>query len=261
MKAVPAVFLLFFLPACQALAETKECRFCVEATGWPPFSYEDPKQKGRFIGASVELVEEILGRAGCKPVKEALPWNRCLAQAESGKSAMVLDASWSEERAAKFFYTKAVYTITSALFHTRKRFPAKPLIATAEDMNKFTYCGILGYNYSMYRIDKERIDSGSVSEPARLAKLRSGRCDFLIGDMEILKGFEILKQVDLSDLESIPIPGAKPKEFFVLVSRQHPESQNILKIINEGIIRLKEDGTYDKIFARHGLGSKIKSRQ
>lgn len=228
-------------------------RLCDDQSGWPPYAFSDPKNPSTTTGASVELMFEVLKRAGYEPQLSLLPWKRCLLQVEKGTIDIVLHASLNEERRQKFLVSQPYYHVTSGLFYVRSKFPKPPAIATVAAMRPYRYCGLLGYNYAMYDLPESQLDSGSKDESSRLEKLRLGRCDFVLGDVEILKGFAAMGKINLNDLSFITIPGIQPIEFHALVSKSSDQGTKLLQQIDEGIVALKADKTYAKIFKKYGI--------
>lgn len=105
----------------------------------------------------------------------------------------------------------------------------------------------------MYGLPDNLLNTHAKNEVSRFGMLRLGRCDFVIGDVELLSAFAAMGQLDLSGTAQIPIPGAKPKEFHVLVSRSDAGGEKLLKVINDGLVALKADKTYAKIFNKYGI--------
>lgn len=228
-------------------------KICDDEGGWPPYTFVDPKNPEAITGASVEVIVTILKRAGYEPQITLLPWKRCLAEVEAGTTQMLLNASYSDERAQKFLMSKPYYSVRTELFYLTSKYPTPPKIATVADMKKYRHCGMFGYNYTMYELPESQLDSGAKDEPSRMKKLRLDRCDFILGDVEILKSFSAMGQLDISGTSSIPIPGAKPKDFHAMVSKASPEGEKLLKIINDGITTLQKDKTYAKILKKYGI--------
>jgi polar amino acid transport system substrate-binding protein len=226
---------------------------CDDRGGWPPYTFVDPKNPAQVIGASKELVFGILERAGYTPTLELLPWKRCLAEVESGRTALLLNASYNEERAQKFHMTKPYYNIRSALFYRTSKYPTPPQVRTLDDMKAYRYCGLHGYNYTMYSIPPERLDTGAKDEPSRMTMLRHDRCDFVLGDMEPLRAFAAMGLLDMNGTAHIPIPEDKPKEFYAMVSKALPDGEALRKILDDGFTAAKADKTYAKIFSKYGL--------
>jgi polar amino acid transport system substrate-binding protein len=229
---------------------------CDDGAGWPPYTFVDPKNPDAIIGASKDLIFGILERAGYAPHLALLPWKRCLAQVESGQTAMLINASFSEERAHKFRMSRPYYSIRSALFYRTSKYPSPPRLTTLEDLQSYRYCGLYGYNYTMYAIPKAQIDTGAKDEPSRFTMLERDRCDFVLGDVELLNAFASMGQLSLDGTGHIPIPGARPKEFHAMVSRALPDADKLLKILDDGIVAAKADKTYAQIFSKYGLEAK-----
>jgi polar amino acid transport system substrate-binding protein len=242
---------LTLVPAGAALA-AKPIQICDDGA-WPPYTFVDPKNPQAVVGASAELMVEILKRANYQATIVVMPWKRCLEEVESGETALLLNATYSDERAAKYLMSKPYYSLTSGLFHLKSKYPSPPKIRTVAEMKKYRYCGLLGYNYTMYDLPESQLDAGARDEPGRFRKLQLDHCDFVLGDVELLKSFAALGQIDLAGVSHIPIPGAKPKEFHVLVSKKHADGTQLLKLINDGFSALKADGTRTKIFKKYGL--------
>lgn len=242
------------LAFCAGLAHSGEpVSICDDGAGWPPYTFADPKNPSRIIGASKDLIFGILERAGYSPQITLLPWKRCLAQVESGQTAMLLNASYSAERAQKFLMTKPYYSLNSVLFYQTSKYPQPPRITTQEEMKLYRYCGLYGYNYTMYEIPKAQLDTGAKDEPSRFAMLKRDRCDFVLGDVELLNAFASMGQLTLEGTAHIPIPGAKPKEFHAMVSKTLVNASQLLKTLDEGIIAAKADKSYSRIFNKYGL--------
>ena len=226
---------------------------CDDAAGWPPYTFVDPKNPDKIVGASKDLIFGILERAGYAPQITLLPWKRCLALVESGQKAMLLNASFSEERAQKFLMTKPYYSLHSVLFYRTSKYPSPPKLTTAEDMKSYRYCGLHGYNYTMYDIPKSQLDTGAKDEVSRFAMLKLDRCDFVLGDVELLRAFSAMGQLNLDGTSHLPIPGAKPKEFHAMVSKVLVHGDKLLRILDDGVAAAKADKSYTAIFNRYGL--------
>ena len=230
-----------------------DVKICDDVAGWPPYTFADPKDPKTIRGASADLITEILRRAGYTATITLLPWKRCLRDVETGAAAMLLNASHSDERAKTFLLSQPYYKLHSALYYSAAKYPERPSIKSVADMQKHKYCGLLGYNYSMYALTEAMLDTSARTEASRFNMLRAGRCDFVIGDIELLKAFSAMGQVDLSGTAHIPIPESQPKDFYVMVSRTDAGGQKMLTIIDNGIRELKADKTYAKIFGKYGI--------
>jgi len=255
MKSRNIVIVLAMLAAGNvSLARAAQpIKICDDEAGWPPYTFVDPKNPQTVTGASVEIISEILKRAGYEPQITLLPWKRCLAEVEAGTTAMLLNAAYSDERAQKYLMSKPYYSMNSALFYISSKYPTPPKITTVDEMKKYRYCGLFSYNYTMYNLPESQLDTGAKDEVSRFAKLRLDRCDFALGDLELLNSFASMGQLDLSGTSHIPIPGSKAKEFHAMVTKAPTGGEKLLKIINDGIAALKADKTYAKIMKKYGI--------
>lgn len=237
----------------QGVAAQNKVPICGDSAGFPPYTYQDAKVPEKIIGFSVDLVAAVLKESDQTPDITLLPWLRCLKEVEDGKSVwMALDATYSEERASKYWISDPVYMIHSTLFYDTKKYPAPPALHTAQDLSNYTYCGIHGYNYSMYKIPPARITTAK-TETARFAMLRANHCDFVLADVEPLLGFVKTGDVDLKGLGKIAIPEFKDKRYVVLITKGNPNGERLLKDFNDGLKKVKADGRHKALLANHGL--------
>jgi len=182
-----------------------------------------------------------------------MPWKRCLLEVKNGETAMLINASYSEERNQKYLMSKPYYALHGALFYVNSKYPEAPKITTVAEMKPYRYCGLFGYNYAMYALAEEQLDTGTKDETTRFRKLRQDHCDFVLGDVEVVHGFAAMGQVDLNGISHLPIPGAKPKEFHALVSKRPVGGVKLLKVIDEGIMAMKADKSLVRIFKKYGI--------
>ena len=171
---------------CGVASAATPLQICDDEAGWPPYTFADPKNPQAIMGASADLLVDILKRAGYEPQITLLPWKRCLAEVERGTMTMLINAAYSEERAQKYLMTTPYYSIHSALFYLSSKYPIAPKVETVADLKQYRYCGLFGYNYTMYDIPETQLDTGAKDERTRFAKLRHDRCDFVLGDVVVL---------------------------------------------------------------------------
>jgi polar amino acid transport system substrate-binding protein len=195
-----------------------------------------------------------LKRAGYKIDITLLPWEKCLNEVAYGQEyALLMNATYSDERAQNYLFSKPYYTLNGALLYLTSRFPEKPKITTINDMKQYKYCGLQGYNYIMYDLPSSKLDNSAINEKHVLAKLRAGDCDFILADQNITKVFAALGHINLIGTDSIPVPEAKPKDFYILISKTNKNGPALQKSINDGLDAIRADGTYDKIMMKYGI--------
>lgn len=243
-----AVLLSLALPGRAAAAELSEVLACDDGAEWPPFTHYLRDAQGQATpalgGFAVDVLQQILGHAGIRVRIELLPWARCQREIELGRYLMALNASYSEDRAQRYYLTQPYYQTTHSYFYSRRLHPQGLPIARLADLQGYRVCGVRGYNYAAYQLPAERIDYGARDFAAVVAKLRLGRCDIGLEKLEIVAGYRITGKDLLADPElgHGTVPDLPPGEFHMMVSRQHPQGPALLALLNRGLSELKASG-------------------
>jgi polar amino acid transport system substrate-binding protein len=146
-----------------------------------------------------------------------------------------------------------IYTELTVLFYRREKYPELEKTTVPNATRPYRYCGLFGYDYKAYRISESQLDSGAKTQQALFAKLRLDRCDFVLGAAQHIRRLGMSGQLDLTGLAHINIPGAKAKQYHVMVSRKRADGLELIKVINEGIALSKANGDYVKILKKYNL--------
>jgi len=100
--------------------ESATVGICGDSGEWPPYIYferDEGKKTERVAGFSIDVIGEVLDEEGIDYTIELLPWKRCLRNVEAGAASQIaLDASYSEERAKSYFYSRPYYTVEPYYF-------------------------------------------------------------------------------------------------------------------------------------------------
>lgn len=235
-------FALLTATACWSQAEM--LKFCGDKAGWPPYTYE---AGGEIRGYDLDVLDAILTPAGVKYEVQMLPWKRCMQDTDTGKVHVALSASANDERRKTFRLTDYYYTVQPSFIYQKDKFP-DGIQMSAEDANKqYKICGLRGYNYAGFGIDSEKVDRNTNNFEQLLSKTSAGRCDIALARYEILAGFELIGQKLLDDSWGYnAIPGIEGDKFYMLVSRNTPNSEQLEKQLSDGIAKLRADGKLDE---------------
>jgi|GEM_PF-1082129 len=84
----------------------------------PPFNYSN-HETGAIVGASVELVHEMMRRAGFAYDIRIMPWRRAFAQAQGDANVCLFSMNYTEERAPLFKWVKPLYGGGGLAFYAR----------------------------------------------------------------------------------------------------------------------------------------------
>jgi polar amino acid transport system substrate-binding protein len=93
-----------------------------------------------------------------------------------------------------------------------------------------TYSGIKGYD----------------DTPAAIDDLKLGRLDAVVADNGVV--LEYAKKMGKSKFKVIEDPSFKPEYYGIIVKKGNKE---LLKKLNDGLKKIKDNGTYDKIFKKY----------
>ena len=238
-----------------------DVRFCYHEGEWPPYIYfkrENGKiDKSVVVGATVELFNEIFKRIGIKHSVTMGPWKRCLYEVthfnKYKKFEAFTNGSYNEDRAEKYYITSALYKTHQGLFYSTKRFKTLPIIDSPADLKKHKICGILGYNYTMYRElgVTNKIDTAAQGLAHVLNKIAHQKCDFFPSPMEPILAGKKYDVYDYSeDIAAIRIPWAGTTTFHAFISKKSPRAFELYTKINQEIQILQGRGESDEIFKK-----------
>jgi polar amino acid transport system substrate-binding protein len=209
---------------------------------WPP--YVSHYEKGG--GLTTILLKEAFAEQGIEIKYEFLPWTRGYSEAKS----LVYDRTYpyakTEEREADFFYSEETLIVAkSVFFHFKSTdFDWK----TLDDLRDYRVGGTTDNHDSIF-LDDNGIELDWVNEEhLNFTKLLYNRIDvyggtFTVGYSWIYKNFEP-EQTALFTNHPKPY---KTGENFFLVSKEHPDAEEIIKNFDAGMRKLKQSGKYDLI--------------
>lgn len=239
----------------MAAEPRRSLAICDDGEEWPPYTFHRRPlgEVAEVTGMSVELIDTILAKHGMRAHVVLIPWARCQEEIKSNRYQMALNAAFSEKRAAEYWLTRPVYQTHSHYFYSRKRFPQGLHIESADDLRRYRACGVFGYSYAAYGYAEGEVEQGAKTFVALIEKLHLGRCDLFPEQREIMEGFAAVGKNYLSDpdLISAPIPGARPTDFHMMVSRAWPEGERMRQLIDEELVALEKSGRYKRIMRKY----------
>ncbi|NVK17632.1 MAG: transporter substrate-binding domain-containing protein [Methylocystaceae bacterium] len=227
-------------------------RFCGDGSGWPPYTYIDPKEPGVVKGYDVDVIKEILESHGIIAEFSMPSWKQCLERAKDGHAFQVaLSSSYNDKRAHDFIFTRKYYSSVQSYFYSTERFKVRPDIKKASDLFLFgQVCGRYSYNYEGTGVLKnDQINMAAKSYTALVSRTLNDDCAFFIGRPSILLGFRLMeaKLINANEISYAPIPNAKHDDFYMLISRNSPYADELKRILDEGIERLEKSGRLKEI--------------
>ena len=229
---------------------------CVEASGLkitgcasetPPFVLM--KDHRGVSGFSVDLLVQIGQHLG-RPV-EVLerPWARCLEEVKRGDIDVAIDAYDDAERRNQFFYSRAYYTLRPQVFYWRPIYPQGLNVRSGAELQKFAGCGVRGYTYEHYDLDATRMDTGAADDRQMLLKLKAGRCDYAVEELEYIIGSrgKVGGWLDESDLASFEPEWARGPKLHYLIGKGAASREKLHQQIDSAMLALEKSGTLRKL--------------
>lgn len=219
----------------------------------PPWTYWVRNGQGQkttvFAGSSVDTVRAAFERIGqTVEFHGEYPWARCLLMVESGKVDFAMDAYFDVERAKRFAYSTHYNTLTPQVFY-RAQHPV--LIRDVSDLRKYRGCGMNGASYAHYGLLPADLDLGSGYDQM-VNKLKAGRCDYFVEELEVISGYRIrgIDYLSDPDLRHGPVPGARPPAKHLITARGGQAAQ-WLPALDAALVGLVKSGEAEKAWKKH----------
>ena len=235
----------------------KHVSICDDAGEWPPFTYlkrVDGKTTHEVVGYSVDVIDTILKANHMTYNIVLLPWKRCLSEVQHGShSQMLLNASYNQERSRHFLYSEPIYYTHPSYFYSKTTFPHGLTINKPQDFSKYQVCGLRGYNYSLYGLKPDQVDTNASTFDQLFLKLRYNHCKVFAEQYEIIAGFGVTHHTNFLAkpwVAHAPLPYLKPIPFYMMFTR-NAEGQALQKIVDQGIDRMRASGKLKQILSHY----------
>ena len=222
---------------------------------YPPWTIGDVGSKPDG-GIAVQIVEELFRRLSMSTTTFIYPFKRGLARIKNGEDDVILMVSRSKEREQFMFFSLPIRQVKFLLFYSdeMENFTWNDW----KDLQPYTIGGVAGHNLgedwenavTNYQLRVEEVKTDIFN----IEKLLRGRIDLFIADDEVLtKIIETnpryqgrLKWHTKPIFESVNNLGVSKKSFLA----------PMLPEINEELRKMKEEGTFQRIFCAHGKSFK-----
>jgi polar amino acid transport system substrate-binding protein len=231
---------------------------CDDGAEWPPYTYYqrvDGKPTDAIVGFSIDVIDRIFDKRGIAHQVTLLPWKRCMVEVAAGKNYhMFLSGGRNPERERTYHISEAYYQMHPGYLYSEKQHPDGLAITNRKDLTKYRVCGIHGYNYVVFGLPEDQVDTGTSDYESLVKKLLTGRCDLSVDRLEILLGFKAIGKdfINHPDLVYEVIPG-EPAEPFHMMFTKNALGRNLKQIVDEGIQELKGSGELEAIMENYSL--------
>lgn len=230
--------------------EVAKTKIVLATWDWAPY-YARELPDG---GAATEIVEMSFRRAGYELQVEWVPWARAIEKAKEGEYDGVLGCWYTDERAGFFSYSKP-FLHNEIVFFKRR----------GEAIHYKSFRDVTAYRIGVTRnsgphewLKAKHFSNLDIVGDANLniKKLMAKRFD-LIAD-EKMGVLYILKHQypGWKDALEILDPPLRVDNLHIMISKKNRAHQKIVSDFDRGLLEIRQDGTFQKILAKHGFNDK-----
>jgi len=223
---------------------------------WEPYIGPNMDQKGYVY----EIVAEAYKRSGINVDIRFLPWARAVNTAKTGKRDGLFPEYYDEGRLQDFVFSESFPGGPVGLYKRKDNKisytvdPQKKQTEALKALKQYRFGVVRGYvNTKEFDEATFLTKDAAKSDETNLKKLFKGRIDFIFIDKYVAKHIIVRKYPHfLSELEFME-PPLEVKPLYIAFSKKAKNYQKKLKSFNEGLKKLREEGTLDAIMQKHGF--------
>lgn len=204
---------------------------------YPPYEYLD--SKGAYTGFNVDIIKEIGNNENIKIEIYPMSWEKAIKALENKEVDIVQGMSLSENRNKKFIFSEPIIENDYVIF-TLKENKEITSVIDLQDKRVSYQSSDLAEEF-LKVINRESIEKNTQSEAINL--LLNKEVDAFIGNK--LTGMHYLQKI--GSLHRVEIQGSPllKNTYSIAASKDNTE---IIKLINNGINKLKSTNDYEKIY-------------
>lgn len=224
---------------------------------WKPYISESADDYGDFT----RIVTEAFQAAGKKVDYSFYPWKRALYLAKTGEVQGVIAVTKNPQREQDYWFSKEpIISSERVFFHLRS---TELKWTTVEDLAPFHIGATEEYHYGSSfaeaekqgRIHVERADT----DVQNFKMLLAGRIDIFpityeIGNFILRNEFPESTQVTYNPKPLNTTP------FYILLSKKHPENEQLIADFDKGFAKLKKSGRYSELLGEMKKGLEAPSK-
>ena len=212
---------------------------------FPPFSIL--QDDGSYIGIDLDIIQAIADAEGFEVEIQPMDFSGIIPALVSG----TVDAGMgcmtiTEERKESVDFSDPYYEDGQALIVAEDS-----TIETFEDLKNCTLAvkeGTMGAMWGEDNAEKYGYEFSTFPDSTSMAlAVKNGQADAMIDDYPVLN-----YEIKIGEMEGLKIVVDTVGELGGIgISVKKGENQELLEMINEGLAKIKEDGTYDEILATY----------
>lgn len=203
-------------------------------------------------GVLAEIVTMAFEREGHRAVVEFFPWARAVSMMKNGQVDGLVgyyddDPGLDDLERSQPIYTSYIGIVALKGLGLNK-------YRTLDDLRKYSIGVSHGYFHGAEFENASYLAKDTAPSPAHnFMKLVSKRIDLMATPFDVFK--KLLAEYDAQNSLSIVYvyPPLNRSSFYLMSNRTRSVSVGMMHIFDSGLIKIKSDGTYNKILIKHGL--------
>ncbi|MCG8572882.1 MAG: transporter substrate-binding domain-containing protein [Spirochaetes bacterium] len=213
---------------------------------WPPYTASD---NGK--GIVTEIVIAVFEKAGFEVEIIKLPWLRGERNVNEGEIFAIFPYISTDNRKKTYDFSDPLISSSQNFFYLSKL--GNITYQSFSDLRNFAIGGVFGFAY-IPLIEREGIELDlAPTDEAAIAKLYLGRVD-LSAHEELVAWYIINKLYPgkIHQFKTIEKPILKV-DYRLMVSRNYPNSKQILKIFNQSLKKFIKTNAYKSVLKKYKL--------
>lgn len=238
-KLLAFIILLIFFPF-PSYADPRETIRIAGDENYPPYEFVD--KTGVYKGFNVDIMRAVAIELGIDVELTPMTWENALRALESGEVDVIQGMNRSEIREEKFSFTDEL-VINSQVIFVRKDTHNITELNDLEGLVVAIQSGDISEEF-VKKIPRIKVVVSSNQELA-IESLLNGSVDAYLGNR--LTGLYVLQ--NMKRYMEVKIVG-DPLNSTEYCSATLKSNTNVLALMNQGIVKIKQNGTYDKIYRK-----------
>lgn len=240
------VALCFFIIACVGIPAQTAMSAPLKATlaaedSWPPFADEFGS------GISHRLIQQAYKQVGVEVSTIVVPYTRGLIMAERGTVDGVFNVTREQSTIKRFVFGQVpLFTVDASFFFSKAQLPT---ITNKWQLPRGSVIGIIdGYEYGdelPQLINQRQLTVIKVNSQRQLINL------LLVGRIDSAIMYDLVADVYIEQMcvkqEIIAKFSNHKSEIFVAFSKKNPQASTLSLLLDEGLLKLKQQGLYQQL--------------
>lgn len=242
MVGLIQVFCSILMLAALATSAHAETITLVSEDNWYPYAaFKD----GKISGFAVDVIEAAYAKVGIKVEFISAPYSRCLMLVKTGRALGCFDSLNDVTLAPDFlFHHEPLFKAVIGIYATNPA-QAKPVYPVNLRGRRVGFTHEYTYGDEIEK-DKKILREVAPSDLSNLRKLLLGRSDFSLVYTRIVDYLEGAYPAEFKGkIHQVGI--AVEDKLYVSFSKSWPDAKRYAKLLDQGLIAIREDGTYQQL--------------